>query len=261
MDPDISIAIVGHEHRPYLDRALSSIFDVEIQRSFEVIFVDNDSRDGSAEFVESAFPQVHLIRNLRRCGLARNNNLAFSVSRGRYFLILNPDTEVQENSIEQMVRFLEETPEAGIVGPRLLFPDGNLQLSCRNFPTLRSFIWRRTPLRLLVPEDRRAKSHLMVDHDHTRESSVDWLLGAAIMLRRDVYESVGGMDERFELYCEDIDLCYRVRAAGFSVHYLPEAVVIHDHLAETDKSFMTRRTLLHYKSMLRYVCGHGVKLV
>lgn len=261
MNPDVSIAMVGHEHRPYLERALSSIFSSEIQLSFEVIFVDNDSRDGSAEFVESAFPQVHLIRNLRRCGLARNNNLAFSVSRGRHFLILNPDTEVQKSAIEKLARFLDETPEAGAVGPKLLFPDGSLQLSCRRFPTLRSFIWRRTPLRLLLPEDRRDETHLMADRDHTHECSVDWLLGAALMLRRDVYESVHGMDERFELYCEDIDLCYRVHAAGFDVHYLPEAVVIHDHLAETDKTFLTRRTLSHYKSMLRFIRGHGVKLV
>jgi N-acetylglucosaminyl-diphospho-decaprenol L-rhamnosyltransferase len=259
-DPEISIAIVGHQHRAYLDRALSSLFKREPRRSMEVIYVDNDSRDGSAEFVQSAFPQVRLIRNLRRCGLARNNNLAFGVSRGRYFLILNPDVDVQPGAVETMADFLDERPEVGLVGPKLIFPDGNLQLSCRQFPTLRSFVWRRTPLRLLLPEGRRDESHLMADHDHSAPSPVDWLLGAALMLRREVYKKLGGMDERYELYCEDIDLCYRVHASDLDVYYVPDAVVVHHHLAVTDKKFLTRRSLSHYKSMLQYIRGHGVRL-
>ncbi len=96
---------------------------------------------------------------------------------------------------------------------------------------------------------------LLAEDDHEMRELI------AILLRREGYENVHGMDERFELYCEDIDLCYRVHAAGFSIHYLPEAVVIHDHLAETDKAFLTRRTLSHYKSMLRYAWGHGVELI
>ncbi len=261
MNPELTIAVVGHEHRMYLERALSSIYASDIRRSFEVVFVDNDSRDGSAEFIESAFPQVRLIRNLRRAGFARNNNLAFSVSKGKYFFALNPDTEVQKDAIETLAQFLDQSPDVGIVGPKLLFPNGELQLSCRQYPTLRSFVWRRTPLRFLVPEGQRDGKHLMADLDHTKECSVDWLLGAALMMRSDLYRELGGMDERYDLYCEDIDLCYRVHAAGFDVRYLPGAVIVHDHLAETDKSFFSPKSISHYKSMLQYLLGHRVKLV
>lgn len=258
--PEVSIAMVGHEHRNYLDRALSSIYASKTERSFEVVFVDNDSGDGSAEYVEREFPQVHLIRNDRRWGLARNNNLAFSATTGRLFLILNPDTAVSEGAIDRLAQHLDDNPGTGLVGPKLVFPDGRLQLSCRRFPTLRSFVWRRTPVRLLLPEDRRDEKHLMADTHHDQPITVDWLLGAALMVRRELYEELGGMDERFELYCEDIDLCFRIHEAGYDVRYLPEAAVIHDHRAETDKTFLTRRTISHYKSMLRYLMRHGIGL-
>ena len=257
---DISIAVVGHESREYLDRAFSSIFSNEIMREFEVIFVDNDSGDGSAEFVESTFPSVRVIRNLRRCGFARNNNLAFSVSRGKYFFMLNPDTQLQKGAVEVMARFLDTTPRAGGCGPKLVFPDKGLQLSCRRFPTARSFLLRRTPLRLLQPEQLRDEKHLMSEFDHHSVRDVDWLLGAAFMVRRQIYSSLHGMEEKLEMYCEDIDFCRRLHGDGWGVYYVPDAVVIHEHLAETDKTFFSRRTFAHYKSMLQYIRRHGVKL-
>ena len=139
---DISIAIVGHGHRAYLETLFTSLFNSDIQRSFEVIFVENNVHDGSASFIRETYPGVRLICNQRSCSFAENNNIAFAVSRGKYFLMLNPDTEVQKGAIDAMATFLDSTQQAGACGPKLLFPGGSLQHSCRRFPTIRCFLLR-----------------------------------------------------------------------------------------------------------------------
>ncbi len=257
---DISIGIVGHGHRAYLETLFSSLFNTDIQRSYEVIFVENNVHDGSTALVKEAYPRVRLICNQHSYSFAENNNIAFAASSGKYFLMLNPDKEVQKGAIGAMAAFLDSTPQSGACGPKLLFPDGSLQHSCRRFPTLKSFLLRRTPLRFLQPAQYRDKKHLMVGSNHKTISQVDWLLGACIMVRRELYERLGGLDERYEMYCEDIDFCRRLQKIGRNVYYVPHAVVVHHHLAETDKTFFTRKTRKHFKSMLRYVVNHGIKM-
>ena len=255
---DVSVAIIGHKHLKYLPDLFASIYRNPIKRTTQVVFVDNNSCDGSVEFVEKNYPDVKIIQNKEAYNFAKNNNIAFRGSSGDFFLMLNPDTEIREGSIDKMVDFLEQSTDAGACGPKLIFPDGNIQLSCRRFPTLRSFLFRRTPLRYLFQDSMRDKIHLMTDFGHDETTQVDWLLGACIMVRRSVYEELGGMDELFEMYCEDIDFCKRLNKKGYKVYYYPEAEIIHHHLAETDKTFFTKKTWLHLKSMVHYLTKHWI---
>ncbi|OQX81755.1 MAG: hypothetical protein B6D56_01385 [Candidatus Omnitrophica bacterium 4484_70.1] len=255
---DVSIAIIGHNHRQYLDTLFKSIFSSSCNVRWEVIFVDNTGKDGSGKFIAQRYPQVTVINNPQPYSFSYNNNIAFQASQGRYFLMLNPDTELKDYALDRLVEFMDKTPDAGACGAKLIFPEGTLQFSCRRFPTIRSFILRRTPLRIFFPQRYRDRKHLMVDFSHNVPTKVDWLLGACIMVRRSVFEQLKGLDENFEMYCEDIDFCRRIYKAGWNVYYVPQAEIIHHHLAETDKSFFSPNTLKHYKSMWYYIKKHGL---
>jgi len=148
---------------------------------------------------------------------------------------------------------MESNPDVGICGPKLIFPDGSLQLSCRKFPTFKSTLIRRTPIRGLFPYHKRGQDHLMSNWDHKSTIEVDWMLGACLMIRREAIIEVGLMDENFLLYCEDIDLCLRVKQKGWKNYYLHDAKIIHYHLAKSDKSFFCYNTYLHFKSMFYFL--------
>jgi GT2 family glycosyltransferase len=152
---------------------------------------------------------------------------------------------------------MEGRPRCGVAGPRMLFPDGSWQPSRRRFPTVTGTIVRRTPLRLLVPQRR----HFHLDEAPPREPvEADWMLGGFLMLRRAMLDELGGLDEGFRLYGEDIDLQYRAARAGWERWYVPAAVVTHEHKAETDKRWLTRRTLWHWAGVVRFVRKHPERL-
>lgn len=250
--PDLSIITVNHNHGRFLQPFLRSIFDRPIRLDLELWLVDNCSTDGSTEWVRSAYPQVQVIVNTTRRGFAGNNNMALAASRGRYALLLNPDTEVQPGALETLVRFMDEHPQAGACGAQLRFPDGTLQLSCRRFPSLTSFLVRRTPFRRFLWGSLANARHLMADIDHDSAQPVDWLLGACLMVRREVIDTVGLLDEGYFLYVEDIDWCYRMWQRGWQVWYVPSAVIIHHHLAVSDKEFFSHHSWIHFQSMVRF---------
>lgn len=254
--PEVSIVVISHNHGHFLQKCLSSIYEKTSGVTFETILIDNKSDDKGAELVRTGFPQVKLIENRRRYGFAANNNIGIRASQGKYILMLNPDTELRNNAIFMMVEFLKANPEAGIAGSKLFFPDETIQHSCRNFPTLWSTILRRTPLRALIHEDKRGHKHLMNDWDHNSTRQVDWMLGACLMFSRENVEKVGMLDERFPLYCEDIDLCLRFNQMGMHSYYVHSAEIYHYHQRVSDKTFFTKRTLVHYKSMLYFVLKH-----
>lgn len=227
MRPKTSIVTVTFNSREGLRKYIESI-DVEARETpLDVTVVDNASSDGTVELlrVEAKRPFLKIIANEVNLGFARSSNMGATASVGQYLLFLNPDTAVKPTAIRKLTNFLDEHPEAGVVAPKILNEDGSLQFSCRDeprilFAVLEAFrLWRLSPG--LFGGYRYASWH----HNTTR--AVGWVSGACLMIRKSLFEEIGGFDESFFLYYEDTDLCLRVRRKGFSVYYLPEALVIH----------------------------------
>ena len=201
---------------------------------------------------------ARLILNERALGFAANVNQGAAATNAQFIVVANPDTEPEPEAVAKLRAFAESHPRAGIVGPRLVFPDGGLQSSRRRFPTVSGTLVRRTPLRRFLAGTQRR--HYTLDEQPTQPVQADWLLGAFLFLRRDMLEELGGFDEQFRLYGEDIDLAYRAAKAGWERWYLPDAVVRHAHQAVTDKRFLTRRTLWHWRGIARFVRKHPERL-
>lgn len=215
----VSVVVVNWNAKDLVLDCIESIRDTTPDIECEIIVVDNASDDGSADAVRERFPDVILIESAENLGFAAGNNLGLSRAQGDFVLLLNPDTVVGDGAIQKTVSFMREHPEAGAVGCRLLGSDGLVQEShWADFPSLRWLL--RCALYL---------NKLTVDRSDTRSSprTVAHLLGAYIMTRRSIMEDLNGFDESYFLYMEETDLCYRIRSAGFSIYYLPDAAVVH----------------------------------
>jgi len=220
-DMTLSIVIVMSNTRELLRNCLKSIYENTTGIEYEVIVVDNNSTDGSAEMVEEQFPAVKLIRNSENLGFSKGNNQGFAASAGRYMLALNSDTMVLNHAISAMVHFMDERSDAGACGCKLLNEDGSLQPSWENFPTILSEIFYGTPLSRIFPHRKRRPFSQGV-------YEVDWVSGACLMVRRETIEQVGGFDERFTpAYSEETDWCYRIKQDGWKVYYLAQPEVVH----------------------------------
>jgi N-acetylglucosaminyl-diphospho-decaprenol L-rhamnosyltransferase len=252
----VVIGIVTYNHRKFIAQCLDSLQGSSKFHSLKVVLVDNCSSDGSAELVRDRYPWVDLIEQAHSTSFAANNNLAFASSPSEYFLMLNPDTVLEDGAVDTLVQFMENHRYCGACGPKLVFPNGSLQYSCRRFPTIWSTLLRRSPLRALLPVERRGVKHLMASVHHDHEMAVDWMLGACLLVRRDAIVGAGLLDEAFPLYCEEIDLCFRLRKAGWITYYVPSTTVIHHHLAKSDSSLFCRESLLHVVSMMHFMKKH-----
>ncbi len=251
-EPLVSVVIVHYRTPRLLERCLGSIQSASPDVPLEILIVDNSPEDDSAERLAARFGCRYL-RNEQNVGYGRAINQGIEASSGKYLLILNPDIEVRRGSIERLTRFMEENPSVGICGPKLLNPDGTLQYSARRFYTLRVILLRRTFLGRIFPNSRAVRDHLMMDWDHADARDVDWLLGGAIMVRRAAVDEVGGMDERFFLYFEDVDWCNRMHKWGWRVVYVPEAEMVHDHQRASARGFLSKGLLIHLESGLRFM--------
>jgi N-acetylglucosaminyl-diphospho-decaprenol L-rhamnosyltransferase len=201
-----------------------------------------------------------VIRNAHTLGFGANINRGVAATTAPFVIASNPDIEVTPGAIAALTAFAEAHPRCGIAGPQLRYPDGRWQPSRRSFPTVRGTLVRRTPLRKLLRPEERQRRHYLLDQRPERPAESDWFLGAFLHLRRELLQELGGLDEGYHLYGDDIDLAYRARAAGWERWYVPEAVVIHHHQAVTDRRFLTRRTLWHWRSILRFVRKHPESL-
>ncbi len=205
----------------------------------------------------SAPPGVEALENARPLGYAANLNLGTARTQGEAVLAVNPDAVPEPGAVEALREFMAAHPRCGVAGPRMVYPDGRPQPSRRRFPTVTGTIVRRTPLRRVVSQRR----HLHLDEQTPNEPCPsDWMLGGFLLLRRAMLEQLGGFDEGFRLYGEDIDLQYRAMRAGWERWYVPAALVRHVHQAETDKRLLTRRTLWHWAGILRFVRKHPERL-
>jgi len=253
--PDLSVCIVNWNTRRYLEQALASVLDSGSAIGLQVVVVDNGSEDGSAEMVRERFPGVTLLESGENLGFARGYNRAAREAAGRHLMMLNPDTVVRPGALERLVAFLDSHPRTGAAGPRLLNPDGSLQLSCRRFPRPLAAVFRNTVLGRLVPGNRFTRDYLMTDWDHEMVREVDWVSGAAVCIRREAWREVGGFDEGYYMYAEDMDWCLRAGEAGWDIHYVPEAVIVHRIGASSDQrpAAMVRE---FHRSMARFYRKH-----
>jgi hypothetical protein len=217
----------------------------------EITVVDNASTDESVT-VASGYPGVKVIRNEVNVGYAKAVNQVASAADSTYFLLLNPDIEVAPGSIRELTNFMDEHPDAGIGGAKLLNPDGSLQMSCRRFLTLPAILMRRTFLGKIYPNSKVLRDYLMSDWDHSEPRVVDWVLGACMCVRRAAMDEVGLMDERFFLYFEDVDWCYRMKKRGWKTYYVPDSRMTHVLRRESAKGGLNRALAFHILSMLHF---------
>jgi N-acetylglucosaminyl-diphospho-decaprenol L-rhamnosyltransferase len=225
----IDVIIVNHNTRQHLKACLDSI---EPEAAGKVIVVDNGSSDGSVEMVKSRYPWVALHPNSTNLGYGAAANQAIARSTAGYVLLLNGDTLLRPGAIKALSHYLDRNPRAGIVGPRLQNSDGTLQASCYPFPTpLDTLVENSTCAVLLGRFIRRnvpmVRNLYLRTWQHNSARIVPWVKGAAVALRREAFNAVGGFDESFFLYFEDADLCYRMKKAGWQVHFAPVTTVVH----------------------------------
>lgn len=223
----LSIIIVSHNTRAKLATTLESLQASRTPFLFEVIVVDNASGDGSAEMVEERFPSTVVLRNPSNLGFAAANNLGLRAAHGEHLLLLNPDTEVVGDTLAATVRFLDEHPEAAIVGCRLVLPDGSTQESVRSFPSVWNVWCEASFLYKLFPRSRLFGRYHMTYFDYDRAGRVDWVSGAFFLFRRTVLERIGELDGQFFMYAEEMDYCRRAAVAGLATWYTPEGTVRH----------------------------------
>ena len=205
----------------------------------------------------SAPAGIEALENEHPVGYAANLNRGLACTRGDAILAANPDAVPEPGAVAALRNFMQAHPRCGVAGPRMVYPDGRPQPSRRRFPTVTGTVVRRTPLRKLL----RQRRHYHLDEPQPTEPvQCDWMLGGFLLLRRSMLEELGGFDEGFRLYGEDIDLQYRAMRAGWERWYVPAAVVRHAHQAVTDRRLLTRRTLWHWRGILRFVRKHPERL-
>lgn len=252
---ELSVIIVSWNTCELLRRCLQTV-EAEIRDlPSEVFVVDNASDDGSANMVASNFPWVKLIANRDNYGFAKANNQAIRLSAGKRVLLLNPDTEVRPQSIISLLRFLDDHPSAGVVAPQLLNSDGSVQRSCRQFPTILGMLYELIGLSRMFPQRSQFRQYKMLDFDHQHERQVDQPEGACLLVRREVLEQVGMLDEGYFMLFEEVDWCYRIKHAGWEIWFSPSAKVLH-HYGQSIKQVKARMIISSHKGMYRFWRKH-----
>ncbi len=225
--PLISVAIVSFNTRDLLRRCLLSLRECRAEAELEVIVIDNGSHDGSAAMVRAEFPQAQRIEAGENLGFGAANNRALKEARGEFLWILNSDTEVEAGGIASMLRWMEERPECGAIGSRLILRDGSTQPSCALDPSLWAVFCEQTFLYKLLPGGRYTGSYAMTNWDYNEAREVPQVCGASLLVRAEAWRQVEGFDESYFMYFEDTDLCVRLREANWTIWYLPCARVRH----------------------------------
>jgi N-acetylglucosaminyl-diphospho-decaprenol L-rhamnosyltransferase len=250
MDEVLGVVVVNHNAGPYLARCLDSVSTAAGDVRTDMVIVDNDSSDGSVDRVTERHPEVRVIRNPRNAGFARAANQGLKATDAPFVLLLNPDAEVIGGTLGALVKVGRERPRAGAIGVLVRNPDGTLQPSARRVPDFgealgHAFLgplWRDNPW---------TRSYTMADWDRTTEREVEWVSGSAMLLRRSALDEVGLFDEGYFMYVEDVDLCTRLRKAGWQVVFSPELEVVHQ-IGVSTKGQRGRMAFAHSDSIYRY---------
>jgi N-acetylglucosaminyl-diphospho-decaprenol L-rhamnosyltransferase len=248
-DPELSVVILNWNVRDLLRDCLRSLGQAA-SGPLEIIVVDAASADGSAEMVRREFPAARLIASTENLGYSRGNNLGLAAARGRWLLVLNPDTRADAGALASLLAYAAANLQAGILGPQLLNPDDTPQSSRRRFPTLLTAFFESTWLAPLAPP-------ALLDRYYARDlpagapAEVDWVTGACLLIRREVYEQIGGFDEGFFMYSEEMDYCRRAQAAGWRVAHVPQARVYH-YEGKSSEQAVPERHIRFQRSKIRY---------
>lgn len=248
---DVAAVVVTHGPAAELEECLAAI----APQVGEIVLVEN--LPGHAPLLPS---QVRVLAPPCPQGYAANANLGIAATTAPLVLLANPDTLPAPGAVELLSDFASVRPRCGIAGPQLVYEDGTWQPSRRRFPTVSGTLVRRTPLRLVLKPHERQRSHYLLDERPEQPVESDWMLGAFLLLRREMLVELGGLDAGYRLYGEDIDLCYRAAQASWERWYVPAAVVTHRYDAVIDRRLLTRRTLWHWRGIARFVRKHPERL-
>lgn len=253
--PEADIIIVTYNSAWDLARCLDSILRQKTRYRYRVTVVDNASTDGTAGIVRLRYTEVSLLLSGQNRGFAKANNLAIGQTHGKYVVLLNPDTEVKAGALDMLLDFLEAHPEVGAVGPKLLNANGTMQLTGNTFPSLRNLLFETFFLDRLFPKSRLFGAHKLSFWDRREPAPVDWVMGACVAVRREAGNKVGWLDEDFFMYFEETDFCWRLRAAGYKVYYVPAAEVV--HFGGTGlKAYSGPKVVMWHRSLLHYFRRH-----
>ncbi len=260
MHPELSIITVNFGTKALVRECIARIKSLSIPISYEIIVVDNEADVSLAGVLKERFPEVAYLPMPRNMGFSAGNNVGARYAKGDCLLFLNPDITVEEGAIETLLSILKESPDIGMVAPQLLNPDRSVQQSYYRFYKIYTPTLRRTWVGKLPWARRHLDYVLMKDCIPTVRQDMEWILGASFCMRRAVWERMGGMDERFFLYYEDVDLAKRLQDVGYRVQYIPEAKMIHLHGRATAGgvfALINPLARIHVYSALKYFIKHA----
>jgi hypothetical protein len=253
---DLSVVLVYYKTRDHLLDCLDALRADFGALSAEVVVIDNDSRDGIAAVLRERFGDVRLFTNDDNLGYARAVNQGVAATTGEFVLVMNPDCTVRAGALAALVSHLRAHPRTGIAGPRILNPDGSLEYSARSFPDHLTFLFNRySLLTRLFPRNPFSRRYMLTDWDHASVREVDWLSGACLMVRREAIQDVGGMDEAFFMFNEDVDWCRRMRQRRWAVTYVPDAIAVH-HIGASRGRVAPRVIYGRHLGMIHYFHKH-----
>jgi len=260
---DLSVVILNWNARPFLVACLDSILRQNWWHTLEILVVDNDSRyDDSVAVVRRDYPDVQLIESGGNIGFSAGNNLGYKRARGRLVLFLNPDTIVEEGALDTLCDWMDAHPKVGAIGPRMTYPDGELQASARGFPSFGAGLFRNSFLGNLWPNNPWSRGYLQTGASPTRARAVDWLSGSAVLARREALQQIdrgrGPWDEDYFMYCEDIDLSYRLMEKGWPRFYVPDATIQH-HIGKSSDLAQGKSIRRHHLAMWLFYRKHYMK--
>jgi len=256
---DLSIVIVNWNIRPLLERCLISIQQYLTGVEYEIIVVDNASRDESSQFLEGwakQNPVGHVISNLQNLGFAKANNQALKITQGEFILFLNPDTELLDNSLGKALDFMRQNKRVGILGGQILGRDNEIQPSVRSFPKLCSQILILLKLHHLLGQAKCLKEYFLPDFDYQKTQEVDQVMGAFLLARKSLLEALSGFDEKFFLWFEEVDLCWRVKENGYQIIYYPLAQIKHYGRQSFAQVLPWRRQKNYNRSLIYFFTKH-----
>lgn len=257
---DVSIVLISWNMLTFLKRLLPSIYSFSQGFTFEIILIDNNSSDGTSEFIKSNYPTIILKTNDRNLGVAPARNQGLKLTKGNYILILDADMELVDNSIFKMFNFMLENEDCGLAGSKLVDSDLQLQYTCKRFPSITTLFLRRLESIDLFRNSQKLKYHLMNDWDHKTVSDVDYVIGACQFFRRAVMNKIGLYDAAIFYGPEDIDYCLRVWKAGWKVKYIPFTQIIHHEQRITKQKVFSSITFKHLKGIFYLFRKYNFKI-
>lgn len=255
---DLSIVILNYHNKNLAKELLKNLVELNLPYQHEIIVVDNASYDGLKEIIAENFPQVKFIQSDRNGGFAAGNNLGIKQAQGKYIMIMNPDLAVLSDAITRLYQYMEDNPDVGLAGPRLINADKSVQSSCTDWPDWKLPLYRRTSLGKTKNGKKWLDKYLMKDLDHYQNSDVPTLFGACLIFRNTALDKVGLLDERYFMYLEDLDWSRRFWENAYRVSYVGQAEIIHLHRRQSaaqdlSKTLFSKMARHHIISFVKYL--------